>query len=199
MKTSAIEIHQLSDDLAVCQCYDTQVKAELFMTALGTSAGLFLIDPFTCDGATVTAFTNGSPITGVIVTNENHVRSSGDLSERLNAAIFAEADAGVPQSRELDQLPDDLRSIRIPGAPKGEIALHCSRDGGTVVIGDALINFGSHGFSLLPAKYCENPKLMRKSLRPLLDLQFERLLFAHGTPITSNARARLAALLENAP
>ena len=37
---------------------------------------------------------------------------------------------------------------------------------------------------------------MRRSLRQLLEFRFERLLFAHGTPIISGAHARLAELLE---
>jgi hypothetical protein len=195
--TPAIELHQLSTELAVCQVYDPQVKADLFMTALGTSAGMFLIDPFTVDATTLTALTNGRAVAGVIVTNENHHRASGELAEHLGVAVFADVHAGLPDSREFDQLPHDLRVIAIPGAPKGEVAVHCARDRGTLVIGDAVINFGSHGFALLPPKYCTDAKQMRKSLHAVLDLEFARIAFAHGTPIVSNGRARLAALLEN--
>ena len=75
------------------------------------------------------------------------------------------------------------------------MALHYDDDGGTMVVGDALINFEPHGFALLPAKYCPNSKLMRRSLAKLLDYSFERMLFAHGTPILSGARASLEQLL----
>jgi hypothetical protein len=64
-----------------------------------------------------------------------------------------------------------------------------------MVIGDALINFEPYGFGLLPAKYCSNFKLMRRSLSQLLDYSFERMLFAHGMPILSRARERLELLL----
>jgi glyoxylase-like metal-dependent hydrolase (beta-lactamase superfamily II) len=37
---------------------------------------------------------------------------------------------------------------------------------------------------------------MRESLRQLLDFQFERILFAHGEPLTTNAHARLTEILE---
>ena len=67
---------------------------------------------------------------------------------------------------------------------------------GTTNFGDALINFGAHGFSLLPAKYCSNPRRMRASLQTLSRLRFERMLFAHGTPILSGAAARLRNLLD---
>jgi len=89
-----------------------------------------------------------------------------------------------------------LNAVPIDGAPAGEIAVYCDADGGTLVIGDALINFEPYGFALLPPKYCSSAKLMRKSLRTLLDYSFERMLFAHGIPILSGARQRLKQLLE---
>src|SRR5207247_4459970 len=94
-----------------------------------------------------------------------------------------------------EKISAGLTTIAIEGAALGESALHLEKDDGTIIIGDALINFEPFGFSLLPPKYCSNQKLMRQSLRQLLDFKFERLLFAHGTPILSSARARLEALL----
>jgi hypothetical protein len=83
----------------------------------------------------------------------------------------------------------------IDGAPVGEIAIHLEDRNGTMVIGDALINFEPYGFALLPPKYCTDAKVMRRSLAKLLDYSFERMLFAHGLPILAGARERLAQLL----
>jgi glyoxylase-like metal-dependent hydrolase (beta-lactamase superfamily II) len=175
------------------------VKADLYSTVLMLGAGLFVIDPITPEPE---AFqTNGENVcaAGVIVTNENHVRASFEAAERLRTAVYADPAAAIAGTRALTQLglPDELAVIPLPGAPRGEIALHCSREGGTLIIGDALINFGSDGFAFLPAKYCGNARQMRRSLRKLLDYDFERILFAHGSPICSNARGRLAALFDN--
>jgi glyoxylase-like metal-dependent hydrolase (beta-lactamase superfamily II) len=63
-------------------------------------------------------------------------------------------------------------------------------------VGDALINFEPHGFTLLPAKYCSNQKQLLRSLRKLLDYKAERILFAHGTPVLSGAGERLRGLLD---
>ena len=94
------------------------------------------------------------------------------------------------------ELARDVTVVSIDGAAPGEIALWSGVDGGTVVIGDALINFGAHGFTFLPGKYCSNARLLRKSLRKLLDYRFECLLFAHGLPILSHGRSRLEQLLQ---
>jgi len=54
-----------------------------------------------------------------------------------------------------------LTAVEIVGAPAGEIAIHSAMGDGTMVVGDALINFEPYGFALLPAKYCSNFKVMR--------------------------------------
>ena len=85
--------------------------------------------------------------------------------------------------------------FRSEGAAPGEIALHYSDNGGTLIVGDALVNFEPYGFSFLPAKYCSNEKQMRRSMQKLLDYKTERILFAHGVPILAVASERLRALL----
>jgi len=200
MAALAPEIHRLSDELAICQVYDTGVKAELFSTALTTSTGLLLIDPVSFEDEALKGLTRGQEVRAVIVTNANHLRASHEVAAKYSVPIYAHAAAGIagalPPDNHVSVSPD-VKVITIAGAPNGEIALHCGRDGGTLVLGDALINFGSHGFTFLPAKYCSNAKLMGRSLRELLNYSFERMLFAHGRPIMVNARARLLALLES--
>jgi hypothetical protein len=93
------------------------------------------------------------------------------------------------------ELAPGVSAIALKGAAPGEFAFHFADDNGTMVVGDALIHIDPYGFALLPAKYCENQKELRRSLRQLLHWPFERLLFAHGTPILSGARGRLENLL----
>ena len=88
-----------------------------------------------------------------------------------------------------------LEVVEIPGGPSGEIALHHGEAGGELIVGDSLIHFDPYGFTFLPDKYCTDARQMRRALRALLDLQFERILFAHGTPIISRGRERLGQLL----
>ena len=87
--------------------------------------------------------------------------------------------------------------IGIEGAAAGELILHYPSNSGTLIVGDALINFEPYGFTFLPMKYCSNEKEMRRSLQKLLDYKAERMLFAHGMPILSGASDRLRALLDS--
>ena len=82
--------------------------------------------------------------------------------------------------------------ITLPGAAPGEIALHA---GNVLHVGDALIHLPPYGFAPLPEKYCADAQELRASLGKLLRFPFEVLTFAHGLPLVSQARQRLATLL----
>lgn len=201
MKAAAAEVQQVVESVGIWHRYDAGIKADLFSSALTTAAGVFLVDPIPLDDAGLAEITRGCTIAGFVVTNANHLRAAAAFREKFAAPLYisaADAIAGAQSTAGGDQLATDLQVIAIDGAAPGELALHCTRAGGTLVIGDALINFGSYGFTFLPAKYATNVKRMRRSLRQLLDFRFERILFAHGTPLTSKAYERLGTLLDNA-
>jgi glyoxylase-like metal-dependent hydrolase (beta-lactamase superfamily II) len=136
----------------------------------------------------------------IVITNANHARNAATFAHSYSAPIFAPPELrGELRSHNLhDGLAiGPLRVIRIEGAADGEFALYHADDGGTLIMGDALINFDPHGFTLLPRKYCTNQKQMVRSLRKLLDLDFSRIFFAHGNPIMIRAREQLESLLDS--
>lgn len=193
----------MSPDLGIWQVFDAQVKADLFATAMHTSGGVYLLDPFAIDRSEIAAAIDDAEVAGIIVTNANHARAAASLAAQFRTPLYLhsaarteiDSDRCVELDRGADR-PADLQIIAIDGAAAGEIAVYRAGDGGTLVFGDAVINSGSYGFTLLPAKYCTNVKQLRRSLRQLLDVEFERMLFAHGMPIMANARARLTDLLD---
>ena len=200
MSAAATEIDSLGEGLAIWHRYDSAMKAEVFSTALPSAAGIYLVDPIALPHEELTMVIGGRNVAGIIATNANHERAALIFAERLAAPLYASAAAQITKALAIEDgqsLTSDVVAISIEGAGPGEIALQCRRSGGTLVVGDALINFGSHGFDYLPAKYATDPTLMRKSLRKLLNFSFERILFAHGNPLVSRARERLIALLES--
>jgi hypothetical protein len=128
-----------------------------------------------------------SGVEGIITTNENHDRSANEFAGQFHVPVYSTASSSFPNG---------LTAVKIEGAAPGEIAVHSEIAGGVMVMGDALINFDPYGFAFLPSKYCTNQKLMRRALARLLEYPFEKMLFAHGTPIQSGARQRLEALLK---
>lgn len=198
----ASEVEPVAPGICLWRFYDPSVKAELFSTALETAFGTFLIDPIPLAPDAIANLERGAKIVGIFVTNENHERAAAQFSERFQVPIHTGASlASATQlpavvSVHDNPLPAGLTAVDIAGGPAGESAIYLPAIEGTMVIGDALINFDPYRFALLPAKYCSNFKLMRRSLSTLLDYSFERMLFAHGLPILSRARERLERLLK---
>jgi hypothetical protein len=195
------EIDQVAPGIFIWEVYDPVVKADLFSTGLETSAGTYLIDPVDLTAQALQSLGVGPKIAGIIVTNENHGRAAEQFAARFSVPIFvheALERGAFQQGRVLgdgEEIEPGLIALAIDGAPAGEMAFHYAAAGGTMVVGDALIHFEPYGFDLLPDKYCRDSKRMRQSLPKLLDYSFERMLFAHGTPILSGARQRLEQLL----
>jgi glyoxylase-like metal-dependent hydrolase (beta-lactamase superfamily II) len=192
----------IASDFAIWHAYDSEVKAELYSTCLITDAGTYLVDPIPLEHTTLDEMIGSNAAAGIILTNSNHHRGATQFAQQLSVPIFGHPDT-FPNGQDShlqfvaagDEICDGLRVIRIEGGPLGEIVLHYARDAGTLIVGDALINFEPYGFTFLPTKYCSNQKQMRRSLAKLLDYNVERILFAHGAPILSAAGNRLRSLL----
>ena len=199
----ASDFDRIASNIAIWHDYDSTVKAELYSTCLITPDSSYFIDPIPLRSEALDKLVAAGRVAGIIVTNCNHHRASARFAEQFAVPVLAYCDAFPGHApRQFmrvangDEICDGLHVIGIEGAAPGEIVLHYAADGGTLIIGDALINFETYGFTFLPGKYCSNEKEMRRSLRKLLDYKAERMLFAHGTPILSRASERLKALLD---
>jgi Metallo-beta-lactamase superfamily len=202
VRASAAELTQLQPGLWIWQAHDSSVRADLFSTAVASHGGIYVVDPIPLAESQLQALLQTGTIAAVILTNANHQRAALDYSNRFSVPIFAHsgtlATIKAKRSAELSQsvsVANELQVIPIDGAVAGEIALYHRLGGGTLILGDALINFEPYGFTFLPRKYCLSEKEMHSSLCKLLSLPVERILFAHGTPILSGAGARLRVLL----
>ncbi len=194
--------------LALWQAYDPANKVDLHATAVAVAGrGLYFVDPIPLGPAALAellAQTAGTPPAGVLVTNGNHARAAGEFARRFGVPLCATAAAAQEAGLEADLIVPEaggtvfggaFEAVLLPGAAAGETAFCRVDGGGLVLVGDALIHMGSHGFAILPEKYCENPKELRRALTRLAERTFSAMTFAHGDPITDGADARLRALL----
>ena len=192
-----MEFCRVSTAFAIWYTYDPTIKADLFSTAFAARNELAVVDPIALPAPHRNQLNSLGRVAIIVVTNANHLRDTLNFSR--SASIFAPSELNA-ELTDYHALSDGLqlgpfRAIKIDGAADGEFALYHPDDGGTLIVGDALINFEPHGFDLLPQKYCTNQKGMIRSLRRLLDFDFNRIFFAHGNPIMTRARERLASLL----
>jgi len=195
----ADEIHEVRHGLYFWQAYEPAVKVELSCCACRTRRGLVFVDPIPLAKLALEELLEAGPPAAIVLTNGNHARAAAEYRKRLSIPIYAHGDAveelGLAVDHPVndgDVVMDELTVTRLPGSAAGEIAL---AGNGAWHLGDALIHLPPMGFSLLPDKYCDDPKELRHSVEKLLRIPFEVLTFAHGLPIVAHARQRLSQLL----
>lgn len=198
--TRADEIQIVSGDLCVWQAYEPAVKCDLTSTALRCDGHVVLIDPIALTAQATEELLDFGPPALVICSSGNHLRAAADFRQHYQIPLAADRDAvaelGIQPDlvlTEHSELPYGLGHLALPGAAAGEIAVR--HPNGIVCLGDAVIHLDSTGLALLPEKYCSDAKQLPHSLRNLLQWEFEILTFAHGLPLLTSARQRLAALL----
>jgi hypothetical protein len=180
------------------QAYDPSVKCPLSSCAIGTAAGLILVDPIPLGEDALSELAGvGSPA-AIVLTNGNHGRAAAAWRDRFGIPVLAPVDAGpdlgvTPDATLADGefAPGDLRVIALPGAGPGEIGLVGA---GVLCLGDAVINIAPEGLRLLPERYCSDARRLPISLRKLLSCEFDVVTFAHGTPLVAQARQLLEPL-----
>ena len=184
--------------------YDESIKSVMTSHVLVTDSRLVLIDPIDLTANDLEEVGKLGVLESICLTTESHTRFASGLREKFNVRVFvhAAADPSVRSQadktfRDLDLLPGDLTAIEIPGVKPSESAFFLDRDGGVMLVGDALTNL--KGLDFLPDKYCANPQQSRDSLRKLLVYEFKTLCFGHGEPLRGYPKAALRNLLSQKP
>jgi glyoxylase-like metal-dependent hydrolase (beta-lactamase superfamily II) len=143
----------------------------------------------------------------ILLTNRNHSRAANVVRSRTGAeTLIHPEDAAHARSQgaiidgELRAGEDvgDLTVVAVPGKSPGEVALYWP-ERKLLFVGDAVIGNPPGRCGLLREKVMDDPAQLRRSVRKLLDLEFDALLFGDGTPIIEGAKARLTELVESFP
>ncbi len=143
----------------------------------------------------------------ILLTNRNHSRAANAVRARTGATTLmhaADADHARSQGTALDgelqvgERIGPLVVVAVPGKSPGEVALHWP-ERRLLFVGDAVIGNPPGRCALLRDKVLDDPAQLRHSVRALLDLDFDALLFGDGTPILHDAKARLAELVATFP
>ncbi len=143
----------------------------------------------------------------ILITNRNHARAANRVREKtgaLTAIHPSDADHARSQGCLVDEafcvgeVIGPLMVLPADGKSPGEVALYWP-ERSLLFLGDAAIGNPPGRCSVLPEAKLDNPARLRASLRTLLGLDFDALLFGDGTPILSDAKARLEELVASFP
>jgi glyoxylase-like metal-dependent hydrolase (beta-lactamase superfamily II) len=200
----ADDFQSMPGGLSCWQGYDPSVKTDLSSTALEIEGELYFIDPIPLAAEPLEMLVTSTKPAGIILTSGNHERAAAAYRNKFTIPVYAHNAAREEFVIGIDRWLEDgssiggvLTAVHLPGAAKGEIAIHSVAGKGIMLMGDALIHLEPYGFTFLPDKYCADAGLMKQSLRKLLQFSFEAMTFAHGLPVPSGARQRLEQLLQS--
>src|SRR4029077_12165256 len=170
-----------------------------------------LVDPPAPEENDWASFDRLKPITKIVLTTRDHVRDAELLRPRCGSPRVAGADevaqlapSAINETvREGALIANALRVIHLPGKSAGEIALYFDpvqhavsrKMNGILLLGDAIIGNPPGALSLIPESKLDDSSKLKRSLRKLLDYDFDVLLLCDGQPVLSGGKLKVAEFL----
>jgi glyoxylase-like metal-dependent hydrolase (beta-lactamase superfamily II) len=143
----------------------------------------------------------------ILLTNRNHSRSANVVRARTGAKTLIHPDDAAharTQGAEIDgpltvgETVGPFTIVAVPGKSPGEVAFHWP-ERKLLIVGDAVIGNPPGHCGLLREKVMDDPARLRQSVRQLLNLDFDILLFGDGASILHDAKLQLQELVATFP
>jgi glyoxylase-like metal-dependent hydrolase (beta-lactamase superfamily II) len=143
----------------------------------------------------------------ILLTNRNHSRAANVVRARTSARTLIHPDDAAHARSQGAEIDGELRVgetigpltiVAVPGKSPGEVAIHWP-ERKLLIVGDAVIGHPPGQCGLLREKVMDDPARLKRSVRTLLDLEFDTLLFGDGASILHDAKLRLKELVDTLP
>ena len=186
--------------------------AEVASFAVRAGGEGLLIDPLlSSDAYFLDELFEGAERVSILVTIGYHARSSAELASRFDARIYGPKGvvsrlgdgSAFTAIQPGDELPAGARSFAIGKPRRGEQPLYLPSHQ-ALVFGDAVVEEGGELRVWTQDRVDEKVRRFYRerfnpTLRPLLELEVERVLVTHGEPVLSGGRAALRRALDADP
>ncbi len=140
----------------------------------------------------------------ILLTNRNHSRAANLVRLRSGAKTAIHPDdahharsqgAEIDEALRVGEQIGPLEVIGVPGKSPGEVAFYW-RARRLLIVGDAVIGSPPGRCGLLREQVMDDAVGLRRSVRKLLDLDFDTLLVGDGASIIQGAKDRLRELVD---
>ncbi|MGH8650944.1 MAG: MBL fold metallo-hydrolase [Gammaproteobacteria bacterium] len=141
----------------------------------------------------------------ILLTNRNHSRAANLVRLRTGAKTAIHPDdahharsqgAEIDEALRIGEKIGPIEVIGVPGKSPGEVAFYW-RARRLLIVGDAVIGSPPGRCGLLREEVMDNPVGLSRSVRKLLDLDFDTLLVGDGVSIPQGAKDRLRELVDS--
>lgn len=170
---------------------------------------LALVDPLTMSDDEAREIEEIQSPTHILLTCEYHVRKSVAYRERWGCQVLANRmelnwyDIALDgHFEDGERLWGKVDPIFVPDVKFQETAFLVPEESGVLIVGDLLaggrqdVGIPDGELAVCGPQYVADLGKARQSLRKLLDLRFDTLCFAHGTPLRDEAKGKLQEYLE---
>ncbi len=147
----------------------------------------------------------GHDVERAVLTVRHHLRSAPDLgvpifAHRSGLHELEGQDLEVRGYEAGEELAPGVRVLPFGRICPDDTALHIALGPGVLAFGDGILNYGELGHP--PDQFLgDDPQAVKadivEGLVPLLDEDFDMLLFAHGEPVASGGKAMLREFVES--
>jgi glyoxylase-like metal-dependent hydrolase (beta-lactamase superfamily II) len=195
-------MNELLPDLFAWTAYHEGIERDVSSYFVGGEAAT-LIDPKLPEGGLEAIEAIGRP-QAIVLTNRHHLRDSERLAEAFGCPIlchedglheFAGGGPSVTPFRFGDELRPGIEAMEVAAITPEETALHIEVGGGAMAFADGIIRYGGEIGFVPDVLLGDDPEAVkrgvRQSVRRLLELDFDTVLFAHGAPIARGGKAAL--------
>ncbi len=203
-----MDVHRIAPGLWRWTAYHAEWKQDVGCVYVETEDAVMLVDPLVpeADADRFLAYLDsdverlGRPV-HILLTVYWHVRSAAELAKRYDADVSAPARSVLPVGRRTGVTsravrPGDVLPGRIEAYASGRAAelVYWLPDHRAIVTGDVLLG---DPLRICPAGWVGKggKAAVRDALRPLLDVEVDRVLVSHGDPVLRGGGAALAAAL----
>jgi hypothetical protein len=145
----------------------------------------------------------------VVLTNRHHYRQSDRFAEAFGCIVRCSEPGLHEFEGRLDvegfafgeELAPGVTAVEVGAICPDETALHIAIGEGAIAFADAVVRPGGGSLTFVPGILMgDDPAAvragLRESLRGLLDLPFDSLLFAHGEPVVGGGMRALCEFVE---
>ena len=176
-----------------------------FNSILWTRAdGNVLIDPLPASDHDLRHLASLGPVSGILITNSDHIREAEEFSELTGAEIYGPAAERDGFPIQCDHWLDDgdepfsgLKTFALRGSKTpGELAFVL--DGTTLITGDLIRAHSAGSLMILPPDKLQDSALAHESVRRLAkQAHLEAILVGDGWPIFRNGSLRINELADS--
>lgn len=165
-----------------------------------------VLDPMVPEGV-IEALRERRPPERVLLTNRHHYRQSDRLVDEFGCPVLCPESGlhefeGGPDVRGYaygDEVAPGITVHEVGSICPDDAALHIQAGPGLLAFADGLIRVRDQ-LGFVPDQYMDDPERTKagiiESLRRLLELDFDGLLFAHGEPLVGGGKDALREFVE---